>query len=67
MQSFLEPLSRPRVIDIAESGLAAIDSWCLKWHMKLIPKMTKSMVASQSRTSASGMVTSLLGVLSLRR
>ena len=34
--------------------VAAIHSWCLKWHMRLNPKKTKSMEVSRSRTYASG-------------
>ena len=44
-----EPLSRPH-----EGIVAAIDSWCLKWHMRPNPKKTKSMVVNRSRTSAPG-------------
>ena len=32
----------------------AENNWCLKWHMRLIPKKTKSMVVSRSRTIAPG-------------
>ena len=34
--------------------LAAINSWRLKWHMRLHPKKTKFIVVSRSRTSAPG-------------
>ena len=34
--------------------LAAINSWCLKWHMRLNPKNTTAMVISRSRIIASG-------------
>ena len=37
---------------IDEPGLAAIYSWCLKWHMRLTPKKTKSMVVSWLRAYA---------------
>ena len=33
--------------------LATINSWCLKWHIRLNPKKTKSMVVSRSLTIAS--------------
>ena len=47
----VRPLSRSQVI---ESGLATINSWCLKWHMKLNPKKTKSPLVSRFRTIAPG-------------
>ena len=34
--------------------LAVINSWCLKWHMRLNIKKTKSVVVSRSRTIAPG-------------
>ena len=34
--------------------LTAINSLCLKWHMRLNSKKTKSMVVSRSRNIASG-------------
>ena len=34
--------------------LEAINSWCLKWHMRLNPKKTESIVINRSRTSAPG-------------
>ena len=35
-------------------NLVAIHSWCLKWHMRLNPKKTKSMAVSRFRTIAPG-------------
>ena len=32
------PLSRPQVIESLDRDLAAIDSWCLKWQMRLNPR-----------------------------
>ena len=46
-------LSCPQVMELLNTYLAAIHSWCLKWHIRRNPK-TKSMVCSQSRTIASG-------------
>ena len=34
--------------------LTTIDSWLLKWHMRLNPKKTKSMIISRSLTIAPG-------------
>ena len=34
--------------------LAAINSWCLKWHMRLNPKKTKFLVVSRSLTITPG-------------
>ena len=48
------PLSRPQVTDSINPDLAAINFLCLKWHMRLNPKMTKSIVASRSCTTAPG-------------
>ena len=48
------PLSRPQVMELLNQDLAASNFWCLKWHMRLNPKKTKSMVVSRSRTSAPG-------------
>ena len=48
------PHSRPRATELLNLKLAAINSRCLKWHMRLIPKKMKSMVVSRSRTIASG-------------
>ena len=38
------PLSHPQVMETLKKNLAAIDSWCLKRHMRLNPRKTKSMV-----------------------
>ena len=46
------PLSRPQVMESLDQDLATINSWRLKWHTRLNPKKTKSMVLSRSRTSA---------------
>ena len=51
-------LSPPQVLP---SDLAAIDSLCLKWHMRLNPKKTKPIVVSQSRTYALGYSDLILG------
>ena len=48
------PLSCPQEIGSLNQDLAAINSWCLKWHMRLNPKNIKSMMVSRSRTSAPG-------------
>ena len=40
-------------MELLKHDLAAINSWCLKWHVRLNPK-TNSMVVSRSRTSALG-------------
>ena len=48
------PLSSFQVKESLNQDLAVIDSWCLKWLMRLNPKKTKSIVANQSRTNASG-------------
>ena len=40
---------------------AAINYWCFKWHMRLNPKKTKSIVVNQSRTIALGDVDLTLG------
>ena len=61
------PLSYAQVMESLNHDLAAINSWCLKWHKRLNPKKTKSMVVSLSRTSAPVMTISLLVVLCLRR
>ena len=37
------PLSRPQFMESLNRDLAAIHSWCLKWHMRLNPRKTKSM------------------------
>ena len=44
------PLSHPQVMESLNQDLAAIDCWCLKWHMRLYSKKTKSMVVNRPRT-----------------
>ena len=34
--------------------LTAIDSWCLKWYIRLRPNKTKSVVVGRFRTIAAG-------------
>ena len=53
-------LLRPRVMESLKLDLAAINSWCLKWHTRLNLKKTKSMLVSRSRTIVPG-----YGVLTL--
>ena len=60
------PLSRPQVMESMNQDLAAIKSWCMKWHMRLNNKKTKSMVVSRSWPSAPGYGGFTLVVLSLR-
>ena len=48
------PVSRPQVIDSLNRKLAAIHSWYLKWHMRLNPRMIKSMVINRAQTNAPG-------------
>ena len=48
------PLSRPQVMEVLIQDLAAINSWFLKWHLRLKHKKTKSMMVCLSRTSAPG-------------
>ena len=48
------PLSRPQGMESLTRNLGAIHSLCLKWHMRLNPKKTKSMVAMRSRIHALG-------------
>ena len=43
-----------RVRKSLNHDLAVITSWYLKWHVRLNPKETKSMVISRSRTNAPG-------------
>ena len=45
---------RFRVLKWWNQDLAAINSWCLKWPMRLNPKKMKSMVIGRSRTIAPG-------------
>ena len=61
------PLLRTEVIESMNQNLAAINSRCLKWHLRLTSKKTKSMVVSRSQTIAIGYVISLLVVLNLRK
>ena len=49
------------MIESLNQDLAAICSWCLKWHMKLNFKKTKSMVVSRSRANAPGYGDLILG------
>ena len=46
--------SRPQEMESLNQDLAAISSWSLKWHMRLNPKKTKSIVVSRSRGSGPG-------------
>ena len=46
-------LSPPKVMESVNQDLIAINSWCLKWHMRLNPEM-KFMVLSWSRAVAPG-------------
>ena len=48
------PLLRLKVIETLNQDLVATNSWCLKWHMRLNPKKTKSIVVSRSRITAFG-------------
>ena len=48
------PFSRPQVMESPNQGLAAINSWCLDWHMRFNPKKTKSMLVSWSWIVAPG-------------
>ena len=48
------PLSRPQVMESLNQDLTAINSWCLKWHIRLNPKKTKSLVIKTSRIIAPG-------------
>ena len=47
-------LLRPQVIESLNQDLAAINSWCLKWHKELNPKKIKFIVVNLSRIIASG-------------
>ena len=49
-----KPLSCHQVLESINQDLAAINSWRLKWNMRLNSKKTKSMVGSWSRTIAPG-------------
>ena len=44
-------LSRPQVMESLNQNLAIINSRCLKWHMRLNSKNTKSMVVGRSGTN----------------
>ena len=48
------PLSRSQVMVLLNQDYAAINSLCLKWHVRLNPKKMKSMVLSRSRSNAPG-------------
>ena len=48
------PLSRPQVMESLNQDMAKIYFWCLKWHTRLNPMKTKSMVVSRSRIYAPG-------------
>ena len=45
------PLSHPQVMESLNHDLAEFDS-CLKYHIRLNPKKTKSVVVNCSRTNA---------------
>ena len=47
-------LSRSQVMESMNQDLAEINSWCLKWHVRLNPKKTNYMVVSWFQTSAPG-------------
>ena len=46
--------SGPQAMESLNQDLAAIYSWCLRWHMRLNPKKIKYMVVSRSRIYAPG-------------
>ena len=46
------PFLRPQVTESLNRNLVSIHYWCLKWHMRLNPNRTKSMMISRSRTYA---------------
>ena len=48
------PFSRSQLVELMNQYLVAINSWCLKWHIRLKPKKKKSIVGSRSWTSAFG-------------
>ena len=52
--SIPRPPSRPKGMELINHCLAAIDSLCLKWHMRLNVKKTKSMGVRRSWTKAPG-------------
>ena len=47
-------LLRPQVMESLNQYLAAIDTWRLKWHMRLNPKNTKSMVVNGFQSYSPG-------------
>ena len=49
-----KPLWHLQARESLNQNLAAINSWSLKWHMKLNPKKTRYMVVGQSLILASG-------------
>ena len=51
------PLSCPQVLESLNQDLTAINSWCLKWNIRLNAKKTKSMETSLSWTIAPGYLT----------
>ena len=48
------PLSCPQMMKSLNRDLVAIHSRCLKWHMRLNPKRTKSTVVNRPRIYAPG-------------
>ena len=48
------PLLRLPVMESLNQDFAAINFWCLKWHMRLNPKKIELMVVCRSRVNASG-------------
>ena len=44
------PSDRVAVADSLNRDLSKIQSWCLKWGMKLNPSKTQSIIVSRSRT-----------------
>ena len=46
--------SCPQVMKLLNQDLASIDSWCLKWHMRLNPRKAKSIVDNLSKINAPG-------------
>ena len=47
-------ISCSQVMSSPKQDMAAIITWCLKWHMRLNPEKITFMVVSRSRTSAPG-------------
>ena len=60
-------LLRSEVMKSLNQDLAEINSWCLKWHMKLNPKKTQVMVASRSWFITTGYGDLTLGGAELER